>query len=148
MTTMVTKLDDMGTPVWVALLVLSFVVFWPVGLAMLAFLVSSGRLGSHRGGFCAGRMSRHRERWARPYWHGDSGNTAFEEYREQALHRLEEQQEEFHDFLKQLRLAKDRTEFDRFMADRAARAEDDDEPQEPRDEGDDKARDDEPPTYS
>ena len=78
MTTMVTKLDDMGTPVWVALLVLSFVVFWPVGLAMLAFLVSSGRLGSHRGGFCAGRMSRHRERWARPYWHGDSGNSAFD----------------------------------------------------------------------
>jgi hypothetical protein len=127
MTTMVAKLDDMGTPVWVALLVLSFVVFWPVGLALLAFLVSSGRLGSHRGAWCSGRVSRHRERWTRPYPHGHSGNTAFEEYREQAMHRLEEEQQEFHDFLKQLRMAKDRTEFDRFMADRAAQPEDDEE---------------------
>jgi len=143
MTTMMAKLDDLGTPVWVALLVLSFVVFWPVGLALLAFLVSSGRLGSHRGPWCSGRMSRRRERWARPYWHDHTGNTAFEEYREQALHRLEEEQEEFHDFLKQLRMAKDRTEFDRFMADRAARAEDaedDDAPEEPDDQND---RDDE-----
>jgi hypothetical protein len=125
MTQMVAKLDDLGTPVWVGLLVLSFVVFWPVGLALLAFLLTSGRLGSHRGGWCSGRMSRSHERWARPYWHGQSSNTAFDEYREQALHRLEEEQEEFHDFLKQLRMAKDRTEFDRFMADRTVRGSDD-----------------------
>ena len=127
MTQMVAKLDDMGPPVWVGLLVLSFIVFWPGGLALLAFLLMSGRLGSRGNHWCA-RAARRSERWARPYWH--SGNTAFDEYREQTLERLEEEQREFHDFLKQLRRAKDRAEFDRFMAERAARGEpsNDDEP--------------------
>jgi len=131
MTQMVARLDDLGTPIWVALLVLSFVVFWPVGLALLAFLLTSGRLGSHRGHWCSGGMSRKRERWARPYWHGQSGNSAFDEYRDQTLQRLEEEQQEFHVFLKQLRMAKDRTEFDRFMANRAARANDDETAEDP-----------------
>ncbi|MEM8608505.1 MAG: DUF2852 domain-containing protein [Myxococcota bacterium] len=120
MTQMVTKLDDMGKPVWVALLVLSFVVFWPIGLALLAFLLTSGRLGHGRHA-CAAGWSRHR-RWDPPSWHTRSGNSAFDEYRDQTLQRLEEEQQEFHDFLKQLRMAKDRTEFDRFMASRSARA--------------------------
>jgi len=136
MTQMVATLDDMGKPVWVALLVLSFVVFWPIGLALLAFLLTSGRLGSHRGRWCGGRMSRTGERWARPYWHSHSGNTAFDEYRDQTLQRLEEEQLEFRDFLKQLRMAKDRTEFDRFMASRAARSDDDDAPDDQGDDGD------------
>jgi len=116
MTSMVARLDDLGPPIWVALLVLSFVVFWPVGLALLAFLMTSGRLGSHRRQWCAG-MARG-QRWARPHWHSQSGNSAFDEYREQTLQRLEEEQREFREFLKQLRMAKDRTEFDRFMAGR------------------------------
>ncbi len=131
MTQMVTTLDDMGKPVWVALLVLSFVVFWPVGLALLAFLISSGRLGSHRWHACGGRMSHRRSRTTRAHWHGGSGNSAFDEYREQALQRLEEEQQEFHEFLKQLRMAKDRTEFDRFMADRTAHSEDPSQPEDP-----------------
>ena len=131
MTQMVARLDDVGTPIWVALLVLSFVVFWPVGLALLAFLLTSGRLGSHRGHLCSGGMSRKRERWARPYRHSQSGNSAFDEYRDQTLQRLEEEQQEFHEFLKQLRMAKDRTEFDRFMANRAARANDDETAEDP-----------------
>ena len=131
MTQMVARLDDVGTPIWVALLVLSFVVFWPVGLALLAFLLTSGRLGSHRGNWCSGGMSRKRERWARPYWHSQSGNSAFDEYRDQTLQHLEEEQQEFHEFLKQLRMAKDRTEFDRFMANRAARANDDETAEDP-----------------
>ena len=131
MTQMVAKLDDMGKPVWIAMLVLSFVVFWPIGLALLAFLLTSGRLG--HGGYGCGAWRRHR-RWDTSTWHSRSGNTAFDEYREQTLQRLEEEQQEFHDFLKQLRMAKDRTEFDRFMASRAARASED-EPEAP-DEGD------------
>ena len=131
MTQMVARLDDVGTPIWVALLVLSFVVFWPVGLALLAFLLTSGRLGSHRGHWCSGRVFPKRERWARPYWHSQSGNSAFDEYRDHTLQRLEEEQQEFHEFLKQLRMAKDRTEFDRFMANRAARANDDETAEDP-----------------
>ena len=131
MTQMVARLDDLGTPIWVALLVLSFVVFWPVGLALLAFLLTSGRLGSHRGHWCSGRMSSKRERWARPYWRSQSGNSAFDEYRDQTLQRLEEEQQEFQGFLKQLRMAKDRTEFDRFMANRTARENDDETAEDP-----------------
>lgn len=130
MTQMVAKLDDIGTPIWIALLVLSFVVFWPVGLALLAFLLTSGRLGSHRGFGCAS-MSRRRDRLARHHWHMGSGNSAFDEYRDQTLERLEGEQKEFRDFLKQLRMAKDRTEFDHFMANRNAPSDDDTTSEEP-----------------
>ncbi len=50
-----------------------------------------------------------------------SGNHAFDEYREATLKRLEDEQREFHGFLDQLRAAKDRAEFDAFMADRRRR---------------------------
>ena len=47
-----------------------------------------------------------------------SGNAAFDEYRAETLRRLEDEQREFKDFLDRLRVAKDRAEFDQFMADR------------------------------
>ena len=47
-----------------------------------------------------------------------SGNHAFDEYREETLRRLEDEQTEFKDFLERLRHAKDKAEFDQFMADR------------------------------
>jgi hypothetical protein len=50
-----------------------------------------------------------------------SGNRAFDEYRAETLQRLEEEQREFREFLERLRLAKDKAEFDQFMADRRAR---------------------------
>ena len=45
-----------------------------------------------------------------------SGNRAFDEYRMETLRRLEEEQHEFRDFLDRLRHAKDKEEFDQFMA--------------------------------
>ena len=45
-----------------------------------------------------------------------SGNRAFDEYRTETLRRLEEEQVEFRDFLDRLRHAKDKEEFDAFMA--------------------------------
>ena len=120
MTSMVAKVDDLGTPLWIAMLVLAFVVFWPVGLALLAFLLMSGRLGSHYSSrhWCS-RAVRRADRWAGPrYPRWPSGNTAFDEYREQTLERLEGEQREFRDFLRQLRRAKDRTEFDQFIESR------------------------------
>jgi len=51
-----------------------------------------------------------------------SGNRAFDEYREETLRRLEEEQREFRDFLDRLRMAKDKAEFDQFMAERRNRA--------------------------
>ena len=45
-----------------------------------------------------------------------SGNRAFDEYRMETLRRLEDEQQEFRDFLTRLRHAKDKEEFDAFMA--------------------------------
>ena len=50
-----------------------------------------------------------------------SGNHAFDEYRTETLKRLEDEQREFREFLERLRFAKDKTEFDAFMADRRNR---------------------------
>ena len=52
---------------------------------------------------------------------GQSGNRAFDEYRTETLRRLEEEQREFKAFLDRLRHAKDKAEFDQFMAERGHR---------------------------
>lgn len=119
------KLDDYGKPAWIALTVVSFIVFWPVGLAVLAYLIWSGRMGCSKRDF--GRWynqeSRSHRRGFRRGKHRTSGNTAFDEYREEMLRRLEEEQDEFHSFLDRLRRAKDKAEFDQFMAERKNRGE-------------------------
>jgi hypothetical protein len=122
------RLDDIGKPAWIGLMVLSFIIFWPLGLALLAFLIWSGRMGCWRhADRWHDRMHRKMERlqekmgrapgrWYGPQ--GSSGNVAFDEYREETLRRLEEEQQEFRSFLDRLRHAKDKAEFDQFMADR------------------------------
>ena len=56
-------------------------------------------------------------------WFGrsSSGNRAFDDYRAETLKRLEDEQREFKEFLERLRFAKDRAEFDQFMAERRQR---------------------------
>ena len=49
---------------------------------------------------------------------GPTGNAAFDEYREETMRRLEEEQTAFVSFLEQLRRAKDKAEFDQFMSNR------------------------------
>jgi hypothetical protein len=55
------------------------------------------------------------------YWLSNKGkaqagdSVAFNEYRMEALRRLEQEQAEFQRFLDQLRVAKDKAEFDQFM---------------------------------
>ena len=121
---LVAKLDELGKPAWIALMILGFCVFWPLGLAILAFAFWSGRMGCWRGH----EMSRWRRggemRGAGTWWqppHPSSGNRAFDEYRTDTLRRLEEEQREFHEFLGRLRMAKDKAEFDQFMAERRNR---------------------------
>ncbi|MFG1347935.1 DUF2852 domain-containing protein [Xanthobacter autotrophicus DSM 431] len=124
------KVDSYGKPAWIVLTVLAFMAWWPLGLALLAFAIGSGRFGCGRRGF-----SRWQEQgadamrngfghgfgcWTRPT--PSSGNRAFDEYRQDTLRRLEEEQKEFKDFLERLRQAKDKAEFDQFMADRRRRS--------------------------
>jgi hypothetical protein len=124
------RLDDMGKPAWIGLLVLSFIVFWPLGLALLAYLIWSGRMGCswhggagwHRdGGRWREGMERMRAQWSGGRGERSSGNSAFDEYRAETLRRLEDEEREFREFLERLRQAKDKAEFDQFMADRRRR---------------------------
>ncbi len=118
------RLDHYGKPAWITVMVLGFILFWPIGLGVLAYLIWSGRMAcwKHERGMYG--MHRGHGRWHAPYggrpWHRreTSGNTAFDEYRAETLRRLEDEQKEFHEFLDQLRRAKDKAEFDQFMADR------------------------------
>ncbi|MDP3257707.1 MAG: DUF2852 domain-containing protein [Bosea sp. (in: a-proteobacteria)] len=129
----VEKLDDYGKGAWIAFAVLGFIVFWPLGLATLAFLFWSGRMGcgmggsdryEHRMNRLQSKMERLKERMGGRHggfgggWGGgpSSGNRAFDEYRAETLRRLEEEQKEFQDFLGRLRMARDKAEFDQFMA--------------------------------
>jgi hypothetical protein len=129
------KLDEFGKPAWIALIVLAFWVFWPLGLAILVFTIWSGRMGCgyHSGdGHWQHKMERMQRKmdWMRAKMSGGpgawscappSGNRAFDEYRSETLKRLEEEQREFREFLDRLRFAKDKAEFDQFMAERRNR---------------------------
>ena len=119
---LVQQLDDYGKPAWIAAMILGFVAFWPIGLTILGYLIWSGRMGcgrqhkrQHWVDWC-GRRSERTDSWrAAP-----SGNAAFDEYRADTLKRLEDEFEDFQAFLEQLRMAKDKQEFDAFMASRKA----------------------------
>ena len=43
--TIAARLDDIGKPAWIGLMVLSFILFWPAGLVVLGYLIGSGRMG-------------------------------------------------------------------------------------------------------
>lgn len=128
------KIDQFGVLAWIALMVLGFVVWWPLGLVALGFIIFTGRFGGGYMGYgnCASRgeykmqklqwkMDRMRSRMMGGHrfdFAPSSGNRAFDEYRSETLKRLEDEQREFQDFLDRLRFAKDKTEFDQFMAER------------------------------
>jgi hypothetical protein len=137
-------------------MVLGFILWWPIGLAILAYILWSGRMWSETMGCgwhgrrgnveewrqhaidrvnrAAEHWERRRARWEermqrrgrhRGYGPGEglsgTGNRAFDEYRAEALRKLEEEAGEFRSFLERLRMAKDRAEFDEYMKERRAR---------------------------
>ena len=129
--TIADKLDDIGKPAWIALTILGFFIWWPLGLAALAFLIWSRRMGCHSYGSerwdhkrqrLQEKMERMKSRMdgGSRWWSGSpsSGNSAFDEYKTETLRRLEEEQREFREFLNRLRTSKDRAEFDQFMNER------------------------------
>jgi hypothetical protein len=120
------------TPLTIGLMVLGFIVFWPLGFAMLAYILWGDRL--HRmandagesfrasGWNCSGRSP------MRSSGLSATGNVAFDEYRKREIERIEaerrkldEMRAEFDSYLAELRRAKDKEEFDRFMSDRDRR---------------------------
>ena len=120
------------TPVTIAMMVFGFMIFWPLGLAMLAYILWGDRLDEFKSdvnratdnmassfksaGRCGGKHRRDR-------YHARTGNVAFDEWREVEMGRLQEERqkldemrEEFDEYLRELRRAKDSGEFDEFMA--------------------------------
>ena len=123
-------LDDKGKAAWIAAMIVGFVIFWPIGLALLAYMIWSKRMFSRS---CNRGMSRHdgpfnRHSDRHHAWHAaraamrPSGNATFDAYKSETLRRLEEEQSNFEAFLERLRDAKDKAEFDQFMDDRARKA--------------------------
>ncbi len=129
-------------PVELVAMILGFVLFWPVGLAILGFKLWQMSCG-HRGDIAAFAQEKAgwaREtarnwqpgQWARAYstaapaggaWNmRSSGNAAFDDWRATELARLEEErrkleqaEREFTEHIDELRRARDREEFERFM---------------------------------
>jgi hypothetical protein len=118
------------TPLTIALMVLGFIVFWPLGLVMLAYILWGQRVPEIRRHF-EGMKSEWHGAWGgcgssrRSYSYARSGNAAFDDYREREMRRLDEERrkldeerQEFEAFVQNLRRARDQEEFDRFMRDR------------------------------
>lgn len=114
------------TPATIALMVVGFMVFWPLGLAMLAYILWGDRLSGFDGDWSkTGRSLFGGCRKRGPRLHR-TGNVAFDDWRDQELERLNEERrkldelrDEFDTYARELRRAKDQQEFDRFMAERA-----------------------------
>jgi|TARA_R110000787_G_scaffold22795_5_gene65819 hypothetical protein len=106
-------LDARGHGAWIAAMVAGFVLVWPVGLALFAYMIWSKRMFS--------RNSEIRpvcRRFGNTMMQS-SGNRSFDAYKKDTLRRLQDEQDNFAAFLGRLRDAKDKAEFDQFMADRS-----------------------------
>lgn len=123
------------TPATIALMVAGFIIFFPLGLAMLAYIIWGERFEAWREGRMSAReamtteFKRSRDcgpRAARGFQaSARTGNVAFDDWRDTELERLAEERrkldamrDEFDAYARELRRAKDQEEFDRFMRDR------------------------------
>jgi len=114
------------TPVTIAMMIIGFMIFWPLGLAMIAYILWGDRLEEFKSGVNR-RTDGFAKGWSRDCGsfrnrHSGTGNVAFDEWRDAEIERLreerrqlEEMRAEFDAHLHELRRAKDREEFDAFM---------------------------------
>ena len=132
-----------GRVVWhagpglIGLMILGFLFCWPLGFVALALTIWSVKMACghggaghwgerHWGGRWQERMMAKRARWEQRmaehmehhHQRSGTGNRAFDEYRAETLRRLEDEEKEFREFLNNLRFAKDKAEFDDFLANR------------------------------
>lgn len=121
---LVSTLDEYGKPAWIIAMIAGFLIWWPIGLGVLAYLIWSGRMGCGNKTQWKDYLTSEARRFGGGMTaFGSTGNRAFDEYREETLRRLEEEAKEFQSFLQRLRHAKDKAEFDQFMAERAGQRE-------------------------
>ncbi|HEY8261296.1 MAG TPA: DUF2852 domain-containing protein [Methylosinus sp.] len=124
-------------PVELFAMILGFMIFWPIGLAIVLFKVWQRAFGYEGDVFAfaqeraADLQARWREGgapgrsgggWRGPGFMRSSGNVAFDDWRESELARLEEErrklaeaEREFAEHIDELRRARDRAEFESFM---------------------------------
>ena len=117
-----------------ATMVLGFMIFWPIGVAVFAYKMWQRRAGGDDlQTFVTAKWNDARAAWSRPggwsYSPAGSGNRAFDEWKAAEIARLEAERRrlddaarEFAEFLDHVRKAKDREEFERFMNERRARS--------------------------
>jgi hypothetical protein len=117
----------------IAAIVLGFVFAWPVALAYVFWKVVGYPMPEHWRTAMEQKVGwtfRSRRRFSGPFYYGaTTGNSAFEDYRRRELERLEEERRRldeesraFAEFVEELKRAKDREEFDAFMAKRRGAA--------------------------
>ena len=100
----VSWLDGYGRSAWLTAMILGFIFFWPVGLAILFYMIWSERMSC--------RFFKTKTTLSK------TGNSAFDKYKEDTITRLDAEQNAFQGFLQRLRDAKDQAEFDEFMKER------------------------------
>lgn len=111
----------------IAGIVLGFFFAWPLALAYLVWKLIGYPVPKEAKAFFDKHFTRLSENFrVRPSF-SRTGNFAFEEYRRRELERLEqerrrldEEAQHFAEFVEELKRAKDREEFDAFMAKRAS----------------------------
>ncbi|MEE9314539.1 MAG: DUF2852 domain-containing protein [Rhizobiaceae bacterium] len=115
------------TPVTIAMMIFGFMIFWPLGLAMIAYITWGDRLDQFKAD-----VNKATDKASDMFSKGPSfksaptGNVAFDDWRETELKRLHEERmkldnmrAEFDGYARELRRAKDQDEFDTFIASRA-----------------------------
>lgn len=123
-------------PMELAGMIAGFVIFWPVGLAILAWKGwKEGWWGPNARRYQNEAFGAIRMPWQQRWTTGggdwgrelnrNSGNSAFEDYKDAELTRLQkeferlaDEQRAFAEHIEQLRRAKDKAEFDSFLASR------------------------------
>jgi hypothetical protein len=134
----------------IAAMVLGFMIYWPIGLAILGYkiyqrktgapdlqTVASAKWDEARSAMASGPWASRNSScgWAgfgsnrgRGFYSPPTGNSAFDDWKVSELSRLDEERRrldeahrEFSEYVEAIRRAKDREEFDRFMMERRAR---------------------------
>jgi len=116
------------TPVTIAMMIIGFMIYWPLGLAMIAYIVWGDRLDGMKDDLnrATDKVS---ETFKSTTNTSRTGNVAFDDWREVELARLEEERQklnesvrDFEEYQRELRRAKDAEEFEAFMKSRKRKA--------------------------